>query len=309
MNLVGKVGLRRSAAISLAAVIALGVAACGSSDSGSGSDQASAGTASKGSGASSQLHDELPSDLRNASSIVVGSVSDYPPLGYMDNGHLAGLNIDLLNKMADVLGTKFEMQNTSFDSLVPSLKSGRISIASGGTSDTSENEAVGILVDYMYASAQLAVPADNPDNIQSLADACGKTVATLAGSSTYMGSVQSASKDCTDAGKSPIKMTTFSSVDTALLAVSSGRADAIFNSSFILAYDIQQGIKIKIVGPLLNSVPIGFHVSKSDTELATALKDALQKLIDNGEYAKLLAKYGLEKSAIKAAAINAAKSQ
>jgi polar amino acid transport system substrate-binding protein len=308
MNLVGKVGLRRSAAISLAAVIAVGVAACGSSDSGSGSDQASAGTASNGSGASGQLHDELPSDLRNASSIVVGSVSDYPPLGYMDNGHLAGLNIDLLNKVAEVLGTKFEMQNTSFDSLVPSLKSGRISIASGGTSDTSENEAASILVDYMYASAQLAVPADNK-NIQSLADACGKTVATLAGSSTYMGSVQSASKDCTDAGKSPIKMTTFSSVDTALLAVSSGRADAIFNSSFILAYDIQQGIKIKIVGPLLNSVPIGFQVSKSDTALATALKDALQKLVDNGEYAKLLAKYGLEKSAIKTAAINAAKSQ
>jgi polar amino acid transport system substrate-binding protein len=49
---------------------------------------------------------------------------------------------------------------------------------------------------------------------------------------------------------------------------------------------------------------IGGPVLKSNTELRDAIQKALQALIDDGTYAKILAQYGLEGSAVDAAQVN-----
>ena len=46
---------------------------------------------------------------------------------------------------------------------------------------------------------------------------------------------------------------------------------------------------------------------KTNTELTDALQKALQALIDDGTYAKILAKYGLEGSAVNSAQVNQGK--
>lgn len=295
----------------VAALIAAGTAVaalsgCGSSSSSTtAADQPIAATGSRDSGS---LKSALPADLQHGSSIPVAAVSDYPPISYIEAGgsQIQGVAIDILNAAADVLGVKFDYQNTSFDSLVPALQAGRGKIASGGATDTAANEESTEMVDYMKAGVQLIVPKGNPDKISSLDDVCGRTVAVLSGS-TYGKLLATASGKCTSAGKPKITVSTFQTADEAILALKAGRVDAEFDSNVAQAYRITQGADIEVAGPSYASVPIAFQLLPADKQLATALNESIQKLIDNGTYKKLLAKWDLTSAALPKAGIDLGK--
>jgi len=294
-------GIRFAALIAAAASVTA-LSAC-SSSGGSSSDNTTAGTTAAGSSASGS-----GTSAYAGKTIAVAAVTDYPPISYTDAGSndIKGVAVDMLNAMADAMGAKFDLQNTSFDSLIPSLQAGRQLIASGGTTDTTTNEKAALMVDYMEAGVQLVVPSGNPKGITGLDAACGHTVAVLAGSPTYQTLIQDASKACTAGGKSKITMSTFKTADEALLAVQAGRADAELDSSILQSYRLQQGVKIEVVGDTLSPNKIAFQVLPSNQDLANALKDSLQTLMDNGKYKQILTQWKMDSAALDAATINGA---
>jgi polar amino acid transport system substrate-binding protein len=229
-------------------------------------------------------------------------------MSYMDeNRKIIGFHVDLLDAMAVALGTKFSYKDTSFASLIPELQSGRVPIAVGGTTDTEKNQAVTTLVDYAYQSSRLTVTPGNPANIQGLDTACGKKIGALAGSPVVQDLLDTASADCVKASKPRIDWSAFKSADQSALALTSGRVDATLDSTFGQTYRVKQGQKIEIVGPKYLQLPIGFQVAKDQIELAKALQSALQSVIDDGSYAKILAKRDIGFAAIEVATINAGK--
>ncbi|QXJ21353.1 ABC transporter substrate-binding protein [Actinomadura graeca] len=279
-----------AAALSLCTAAAL-LSACGTPDD-------DAPGAKTGQGAvnltvDKALQAKLPPDLRAKGSVDVAAVSDYPPLSFSGEGSttIVGFNIDFLNAAGRLLGLTFNPKDTSFDSLIPSLQSGRVVLASGGATDTLEAEKATILVDYLKTGAQLSVKPGNPKKITSLDAACGQKVATLAGSVRYMTALQAATKKCQDSGKPPIQISTFKTADQGMLALTSGRVDAKFDSSIAAAYRIEVGQKIELAGPAYLQTHIGFQVAKGRMPLALALQDTFQKLIDNGTYKTLLDKW------------------
>jgi polar amino acid transport system substrate-binding protein len=295
-------GIRVAALIAAAASVTA-LSACSSSGGSSGGDK-SGDTGSSSAAAGSAAAGG--SSAYKGKTIAVAAVSDYPPISFADAGStkIKGVAVDILEAAANEMGAKFDLQNTSFDSLIPSLQAGRQLIASGGTTDTPTNEKATVMVDYMQAGVQLIVPSGNPKNIPDLAGACGFTVAVLAGSPTYQGLINDASSACTKAGKKKINMSTFKSADEALLALKAGRADAELDSSILQSYRLQQGVKIQVAGANLAPHPIAFQVLPSNKALGDALKDAIQKLIDNGKYKAILAKWKMDAGALDAAGIN-----
>jgi len=301
-------GLRIAVVIATTASVAALTACSSSGGSSNGSTTSGDGSTSSSApaGDAGSLKSELPSDLANKGSIDIAAVSDYPPLSYSQAGSttIVGFDIDLLNAAAQLLGVTFNFKDTSYDSLIPSLQANREVIAEGGSEDTTENEKVVNLIDYLAVGAQIAVPAGNPDKINDKSGLCGHTVAVLAGSPDYIGELQNFSKDCTSAGKPAVKISTFKTADQSLLALTAGRADAEFDASVLQAYRVKQGIKIQSVGPVYIPANVGIEVLKSQTQLANALKDVIQKLMDNGTYNTLLKKWGLQAGAVKQAAVN-----
>jgi polar amino acid transport system substrate-binding protein len=280
------------------------LAGCGSSSgdsaNGSGADDGN----SNGDGASSSAL-RLPGELGDADTVDVAMVSDYPPMSYMEGGEIVGFHVDLLDAIADVLGTEFNYKDTSFASLIPELQSGRVPMAVGGTTDTEANQAVTTLVDYAKQSSRLTVLPGNPEGIQGLDTACGKKVGALAGSPVVQDLLDTASADCEDAGNEPIDWSAFPSADQSALALTSGRVDATLDSTFGQIYRIENGQDIEVVGPEYLQLPIGIQVAKDNTELAEVLRDAMQTLIDDGTYADILEEHGLSNAGITSATINA----
>ena len=123
--------------------------------------------------------------------------------------------------------------------------------------------------------------------------------------------LEALNKQFKSAGKPQMQLLVLPTEPGALLAVSSGRAVATLSDYGVAKYTAQtagNGNTFEVVqDPQANDFGgqaiVGAGILKSDTQLVTAVQKALQQLIDNGAYAKIINKYGL--LPVKSAEVNA----
>ena len=84
------------------------------------------------------------------------------------------------------------------------------------------------------------------------------------------------------------------------------RLDAAMQGSETIPYlmSLDKG-KYKPVGLAISKQFTGLGIEKSNTELVTAISEALQGMIDDGTYGKILKKWDLEQGAVEKISINA----
>ena len=169
--------------------------------------------------------------------------------------------------------------------------------------DNAEREKVVDFVNYFTAGVQWAQPIGktvDPDN------ACGLTVSVQATTYEETDELPAKSKACTDAGKAAITILKFDKQDDATTALATGRSDAMSADSPITLYAISKlKDKIEPAGKSFEDAPYGIAVKKS-SELSKAVQAALQSMVDDGSYMKILEKWGVENGAIDKITINAA---
>jgi polar amino acid transport system substrate-binding protein len=286
-----------------AAVVAASATACGgSADSG---EPAAKSTANS----SAPLYDELPQQQRKAGKIVVGSDISYAPMEYYDTDGTTVLGFDkeLADALSKQLGVPFEFKNASFDGLITSLKSQRIDVVISGMSDTKERQASVDFVDYYTAGAMLLVKKGNPENLKTLADLCGKTIAVQR-ATTQEGYAEEQSKTCKKDGKKAIEILSFDRETEALLQIKQGRAVAGLEDYPVASYNARtsgNGADFEVAGDQIEAGPLGIAVAKQDTELRDVIQKALDAIIDDGTYKKLIDKWEIPAGAVTEAKINA----
>ena len=92
------------------------------------------------------------------------------------------------------------------------------------------------------------------------------------------------------------------------LAVSSGRAELGMADSPVVAYQIKQSNgAFKLIGQTYGFAPYGLAIPKT-TGMTQPIYEALKVLIANGDYMKILEKWGVQEGAITAPTINGATS-
>ena len=110
--------------------------------------------------------------------------------------------------------------------------------------------------------------------------------------------------------RNPVEVQSFTDQPSSILAVRSKRADAFFSSQAPLTYFVQQAngqLELAGVGQANGFKDIyQGAVVKKDSPLGGVLHDAFKILIDNGTYAQIMKKWGLDNNMIKAPGINLA---
>jgi polar amino acid transport system substrate-binding protein len=289
--------------VALAATLLLGagaLTACGGSGNASGGQTAA--------GSKAPMFDALPAQYQKSKKIIVGSDIAYAPMEYYDTDGttVLGLDKDITDALSKQLGVVFEWHNATFDGLITQLESKRIDVAISGMSDTPERQKKVDFVDYYQAGAMLLVQKGNPHHLKSIADLCGMTVAVQRGT-TQEGYAQEQSKKCTAEGKKAINLLSFDRETEAMLQVKSGRAAADMQDYPVASYNARTsggGNDFEVVGQQIQAGPLGIAVNKDSTQLRDALQKALQKIIDDGTYAKLLKKYDVPLGGVDKATIN-----
>jgi polar amino acid transport system substrate-binding protein len=153
----------------------------------------------------------------------------------------------------------------------------------------------------------LLVKKGNPEHVESLETACGKTVSTVQGS-TQIALVDEMSGKCVAAGKPAIQNMSYAQPADARLQVQGGRVAAFLGNSPVMVYLARTAgdgtIFDVVAGHVYQALPLGIAVPKANTALRDALQKSLNALIADGTYGKLLQKHGVQDGAVGSATIN-----
>lgn len=246
----------------------------------------------------------VPADIAKAGKLIVGTDPTYAPNEFKDNaGNPIGWGIEIVNAVAAKLGLTTEFQVSKFDNIIPSVTGGKADIGESSFTDTVEREKQVDFVNYYTAGIQWASPVGkvvDPDN------ACGLKVAVQATTYEDTDEVPAKSDACVKAGKAPIDIKKFDTQDAATNAVVLGQADALSADSPVTLYAIAQTKgKLQPAGKTFDVAPYGLVVAK-DTDLSKAVQAALQSMVDDGSYKKILDQWGVADGGIDEITINAA---
>ncbi len=136
---------------------------------------------------------------------------------------------------------------------------------------------------------------------------CGHTVSVEDGT-TEQTDAQTQAKTCTTGGKPTVTVLSYGNQSQANLAVSSGRAEVGFADSQVAAYIVATSNGVfQNSGTAFEVAPYGFALPKGDG-MAAPVEAAVNVLISNGTYTKILSKWGVQAGAVTTAAINDATS-
>jgi polar amino acid transport system substrate-binding protein len=151
--------------------------------------------------------------------LIVGMELAYPPFEMTDQqGHPTGVSVDLANSLGNYLGKEVEIQNTSFDGLIPALKTGKIDLIISSMTATPERaQSIDFSDPYLKTGLCLLVAKTSP--IQSIADLdqAGKTVAVKQGTTGHAYATKSLHK---------AKVLVLDTESSCVLEVVQGKADA-----------------------------------------------------------------------------------
>jgi len=110
-------------------------------------------------------------------------------------------------------------------------------------------------------------------------------------------------------GLEPVEFQYYDDDSASTLALRSGRADLAFGSNAAAAYKAAKDGKSKQVGIFSGGWPLTAQIAfttKKDNGLAAAAQAALNGLIENGTYTKILDRWGLSSEAIQKSELNPA---
>lgn len=295
---------RRAWMIALAAAAAVALSAC--SSSGEGSGQSGSGAATASISANAELHRLLPSAVRKSGKLTMATdatigapFASFGP----DNKTVVGLNVDMAKAIGQLLGVDVRIVNTPFGTFIPGLQAKRYDFSVSVMLDTKEREKVVDFVDYIKDGSGFLVRASDPHENLTLADLCGMKAAAISGS-VEQGDLETQTKKCTAAGKKPISISIFAENAQGILALTSRRVDVWVGDSDQNAWFKQQNNgALKQSGVPFNAAIDGIAILKG-SPLVTPIQKAVQQLMDNGAYGKILAHYGVQHAAISKATLN-----
>ncbi|WP_175955401.1 ABC transporter substrate-binding protein [Schaalia sp. Marseille-Q2122] len=250
----------------------------------------------------------VPADIKEKGILTNGASTDYAPGEFRgDDGQTpVGYDVDLVKAIAKVMGLKEgQTSHAEFPTILPALGT-KFDVAASSFTITPERLEQVNMISYVEVGSAYAVAAGNPKGFDPT-DPCGATIGVQNG--TYQQDyAQELSDKCVADGKSPIEIKPEDVQTSIATKVIGGQYDATLADSTVIGFTVElaEG-KLEQVGEVIESEPQGIAVAKDNVELAKAVQAAVQYLMDNGQFAKILGAYGAEDAALTTAELNPGK--
>ena len=232
-----------------------------------------------------------------AGTFVYCSDMTYPPEEFFQGTTPVGSDIDIGAEIAKRMGAKAQFNNTGFTGIIAALLAKKCDAIISGMNDTSARRKQVAFVDYISVGQSLMVKKGNPKAIKTLADLSGKTVSVEVGT-TNKQFLDAQNKVLAKQGKPAIKVTTFPADTDAANALKTGRVDAYFGDSPVVAYYIARDSSFAFAGSPINPIPVGIALRKGDSRIP-AVRKAIAGMYADGTMKKILKKWKMEAFALK----------
>lgn len=262
--------ITRRGLIAGAATMAAALAGCSGGQGAAGGSSAAAGSASDG----------------GARTLRVAMELAYPPFETKDDaGNPSGVSVTFMQDFADAYGYDLQIDNISFDGLIPSLQTGKADAVMSSITITPEREEE---VDFTdpYAMAQLAILAGADSGVEQAEDLnqADKTVAVKTGST---GDVY-ATKNLANA-----QILRLADESACVTEVAQGRADGfLYDQLTIYRNNLANPDTTRAVFiPFQDPEAWGIAVASGNDELREELNAFIAESKESGEFDRLTEQY------------------
>jgi len=222
--------------------------------------------------------------------LIMSTNPTLPPMQFVDSeGELKGMRITLGNEIAERLCLEPEYVRIEFSAMIPGLQAGRWDVINTGIFWTEERAAMMQMVPYESQAISVSVPDGNPEDIASVDDLAGKVVGVEIGGFEEA-RLRLLAEEVAAKGLDPVEVRTFDNFATAYQALRAGQTDATVTIDSTAAEYAKRGEFDRAISGLF---PTPVALAMANEELAGAIVDVMNDMMEDGSYKALLDEYGV----------------
>lgn len=210
--------------------------------------------------------------------LVAGTDATYAPMEYIEDGEIVGIDIDIVNAIAEELGIEVEFKNVGWEPLFPAVNNGEVDFAVSSITITDERkEEFDFTEPYYVANQLILVPEDS--DISSFEDLKDKKVSVQINTTGHH-----VVKDLL--GETSPNIVATETMPLAITEMLNGNADASVGDNSTVNEYIKNNpdVKVKTIeDDSFEKEYYGLMVKKGNTEVLELLNEGIKKIKENGK--------------------------
>jgi ABC-type amino acid transport substrate-binding protein len=213
--------------------------------------------------------------------LTVGSDIPYAPFEFGDPPDYKGVDVDIVNEVAERLGLDVKFVKTPFDTIIRNLAQGKFDMVASSLTITEERkQTVDFSDPYFLADQSLMIKKGS--DVKTVGDVAGEIVGAQLGTTGA-----DYAKDETNAKE----VRTYDLVDDAFKALQTGQVAAVINDCPISKYAERSKPDLQVVTAIPTHENYGFAFAKESDGLREAVNGALEEIKTDGTYDKIFSKW------------------
>lgn len=217
--------------------------------------------------------------------LVAACSADFPPYEYMENGQIVGAEVEILQAIAEKIGFEVKFEDMIFESVIPSIQSGKYDIGMSGLTVTDERKLIVNFTDSYTTSCQaIIVKEDSPITCaDDLFNNIGK----------YKIGVQLATTGdlyaTDDFGAENVEQ--YDKGPDAVLALNTDKIDCVIIDEAVAKAYVAANTGLKTLETAYVIEDYALALNKDDTELLDQMNAAIQELMADGTIPGIMDQY------------------
>ena len=277
--------MKKILAMAMAVVMALGLSACGGSNSAASSS--AAGSVS-GSASGSASNGDAAFTTVTPGKLTMSTNASFPPYEMVaDDGSFEGIDVEVAGAIAEKLGLELQVDDMGFDAALQAAQTGKSDMVMAGVTVTEERQAV---MDFSnsYANGVQVVIVKEGSPIQTVDDlANANMIGCQMGTTGYT--------FCSDTpengGFGEDHVTPYDDGAAAVQALMNGQIDAVVIDNKPAQEYVAANPGLKILDGDFTNEDYAIGVAKGNTALLDAINGALEELTADGTIQSIVDKY------------------
>ena len=214
--------------------------------------------------------------------LVMCTNAEFPPYEFKDGGDFKGIDIECAKLIGEKIGAEVEILDIAFDSLIPTITSGKADFAMAGMTVTEDRkESVDFSHTYQKAVQTVVVPVGSA--IKSVDDMYGKKIGVQIGTT---GDIY-CSSDFGDAS-----MERYPKIVDGFQAMKSGKIDAVVVDDQVAKAIVEQdSMSFVILETAYAEEEYAIAVKKGNKDLLNKINAAIDEMKSNGQLKAIIDKY------------------
>lgn len=237
---------------------------------------------------------------KNDNTLIMATNAAFPPYEYHEGGEIKGIDAEIGKAIADKLGMEFKIEDMEFDSIIPSVQSGKANFGMAGMTVSDERKESVNFSDSYATGIQVVIVKDdsalsNVDALFALKEDGSKWTVGVQNATTgdlYTTDDLESPKDEND---NPVegtaKIERYSKGADAVEALKTGKIDCVVIDNEPAKAFVAANEGLKILETEYAEEDYAIAIAKDKTELLEKVNKALKELKDDGTVQRIIDKY------------------